>query len=239
MQSDNSNSAQLPQLWFSRVLDSTLAVEQSIHKLLGASEIKRLKSIKSATRCREFLLSRALMRHALSRCFQRPESEWEFVDQSRSGPRVSNLPSNIYLSLSHSSGYIGFALANCPVGIDLEVPKMTRDFPALAEIFMNQEELAGLPGECTAQADYFYRIWCAKESHYKALSATQQSTIAMIDLNYLSFTGNQQNWHLVEGETDQYRFALVTKTKSEKINYYYFPGKTAYLDGVNNIDPIL
>ncbi|MCP4390050.1 MAG: hypothetical protein GY802_17280, partial [Gammaproteobacteria bacterium] len=117
-----------------------MAVENSLQPLLSDSELARLESIGGKTRRREYLLSRALMRHALSQSFQRQDSDWRFNDVPQSMPLVDNLPAGTYISLSHSKGFICFAISASPLGIDLEATGKQRDFSALAEVFMNQEE---------------------------------------------------------------------------------------------------
>ena len=136
------------QLWFARVSEQTLAAEKSVLALLSRSENARLRRIKSESRRREYLLSRALMRHALSRCFPQAEHEWEIIDRAQAKPDITNLAEDRFISLSHSRGVICFAIANCPLGIDIEFIGKTRKFIALAKMFMNAAERSRLARSC-------------------------------------------------------------------------------------------
>ena len=73
MQSNIPFSPHILQLWFARVSDSTMDIEKTVQALLSVSELKRLDLIKGHNKRREYLLSRALMRHVLSRYFHPQE----------------------------------------------------------------------------------------------------------------------------------------------------------------------
>jgi 4'-phosphopantetheinyl transferase len=221
----DSNVAVLPdtlQLWFTRVADSAMNAEQPVRNLLSDSERNRLESIKNNNKRREYLLSRSLMRHALSQHFQLQEKEWHFVERSGSAPVVCNLPENTYHSLSHSNGLICFALSDCPLGIDIETSNKQRNYLALAEVFMNDKELDYLAQNESTRDDNFYRTWCAKEAYFKALPATEQAATFLKQLSYSALIENLTEWRLIEGKTDTCRFAAVMKNKPQAINQFYF-----------------
>jgi 4'-phosphopantetheinyl transferase len=235
----HSNSTFPPhflQLWFSKVADSTMDAEQTIQSLLSDSEIKRLNRIKNKNKHREYLLSRALMRHALSQHFQLPKSEWRFIEQSGSPPIINNLPENIYLSLSHSGGFVCFAIYSSPIGIDIEVVNRQRNFLALAEMFMNDEELDCLAQNESTRANHFYRIWCAKEAYYKFLPPTKQATTSLRKICFSALIESSDKWQLIEGQTKLCVFAAVTKNKPEKINHCYFLPSDKCLDSFNRFE---
>jgi 4'-phosphopantetheinyl transferase len=221
----DSNVAFLPdtlQLWFTRVSDSTTKTEQPIRNLFSDSEKNRLESIRNSNKRREYLLSRLLMRYALSQHFQLQEKEWQFIERSGSAPIVCNLPENTYHSLSHSDDLICFALSDCPLGIDIEATNKQRDYLALAEVFMNDKELGYLAQNESAQDDHFYRTWCAKEAYFKALPVREQATTFLHQLSYLALIKNRTEWQLIEGKTDTYRLAAVMNNKPRAINQSYF-----------------
>ena len=170
------------QLWFARVGTATTETELSTESLLSASEKKRLSLTRSPYKRREFLLSRAVMRHALSQYFFRPVNEWIFIERPDLPPEISNLPDNIYTSLSHSKGLICFAISGSPVGIDLELADRNRDFLALAKLFMSDEEVQYLAQNKEIEADIFYRTWCAKEAYYKAIPSIKQHDTSYKDI---------------------------------------------------------
>jgi len=210
------------QLWFSKIGDTT-EIERSTVKLLSDTETKRLSSTRSHHKRREFLLSRALMRHALSQNFLCPIDEWTFTERENLAPRINNLPSNTYLSLSHSKGLICFAISNSTVGIDIEYGENDRDFLALAKIFMNEEELTYLKKNMEMKTDIFYRTWCAKEAYYKAVPSTTQSKISYRDIPGQSLINNETSWSLTEGIIEQFYVTAIMDNKPENIITQYFP----------------
>ena len=228
MPSNSTSPPHFLQLWFSRVADSTMNVEQTIQSLLSDSEIKRLNRIKNKNKHREYLLSRALMRHALSQHFQLPKSEWHFIEQSGSPPIIKNLPENIYVSLSHSNSLICFAIACCPVGIDLEAGNRRRDFTALAEMFMTGEEMERLARDESERAGYFYRVWCAKEAYYKALSSSDQSNTPLVKIRFSDLVESKDNWHLIEGKIKLCLFAVMIKNKPGQISCHHYLTSNEY-----------
>lgn len=67
-----------------------------------------------------------------------------------------------YISISHSRDWVCVALHDSrPIGIDLEC--FSDRMLALAQRFMNEEELSSLPHDKTVM----HLAWCAKEAAYK------------------------------------------------------------------------
>lgn len=211
-----------PQLWFARISDTSLNAEQSTERLLSITEKERLESTGSANKRREYLLSRALMRHALSQHFLRPESEWIFIERPDLPPLVDNLPENIRFSLSHSKDIICFAISNGPIGVDIEATDKKRDFLNLAKNVMHDDDVSLLPQNKLLLADHFYRVWCAKEAYYKALPSSEQSTTAMDEFRFKKLVEGHENWILIEAKIERFRLALVLKNNPEEVNCHHF-----------------
>lgn len=222
MQKNISPAPAILRLWFSKVSASTRVAENGVAQMLSVSEQDRLNAIGSKARRREYLLSRALMRHALSQSFPRQEHEWLVEDRPRSIPVVSNLPAGGHISLSHSQGFICFAISACPLGIDIEAADRARDFVALAEIFMNDDELACLAASNSQQADYFYRVWSAKEAYYKMLSRAEQSVMSLKQIRYSELSAKDSCGYLYEGRLGDFVVAAMMPAKPERISRNYF-----------------
>jgi len=210
------------QLWFASVSDATAREERKVLEQFSYSEFSRLQEITSSRKRREYLLSRALMRHALGQHFQPRAGAWQFVERAGAIPLVANLPEGIHFSLSHSGGHICFAIADCALGVDIETFDRQRDFAGMAEAFMNDEELARLKRGATIRADDFYRVWCAKEACYKALPARQQAATLLRQLSYSALTENTAEWRLIEGKTETCRFAAVMQRSPRRIEQSCF-----------------
>jgi 4'-phosphopantetheinyl transferase len=227
MRSHLQNSQLIPPLcievWFCQISNTSKADETAIESLLSTSEKTRLEATKNSNKKREFLISRSLMRHALSRQFGVPENEWDFIDKPNCPPLVNNLPKDIYISLSHSNGLICFAIYSSPVGIDIENVLTERDYKALGNIVMNNEELRILAHNKNEQANNFYRIWCAKEAYYKVLSRKTQLETSLKKISIPTLINGKKQWFLYEGKNQQFQLSLVVKNKPEKIKYNYYP----------------
>jgi 4'-phosphopantetheinyl transferase len=211
------------EVWFCHLNNASKDHESTTENLLSGSEKTRLNSTNNNNKKREFLISRALMRHALTQQFGTPENEWEFIDKPNCPPIVNNLPKNTYLSLSHSNGLICFAISSSPVGIDLENVLTERDYEALAEIFMSDEELRIISHNKNEQANNFYRLWCAKEAYYKTLSRKKQLETSLKKISVPSLIRSKEQWFLYEANNQQFQLSLVVKNKPEIINYNHFP----------------
>lgn len=199
----------------------TPQIEQSVLARLSPSENQRLEAMQSATRRREFVCSRALMRVALSEIFDREQSEWQFVQQTNASPLITNLPEKVQTSLSHSHGLICFAISDCPVGVDIEVSDRTRNFTALASMFMNDVERAELSQQKT-QASYFYRCWCIKEAYYKALPPDQQEGLSFTRIAVAELTAAHGDWHLTEGRIEDCYLAAISQQAPLQIQSRYY-----------------
>ncbi len=202
------------QLWTARVGDNSLKIEQDTIQLLSPSERQRLDALKTNNKKREFLLSRALMRQALSQLFDIPPSGWKFVFRPDSTPIISNLPNTTFVSLSHSNGLIVFATSIFPIGVDIELIKEKENILTLAEAFMSDKEINALKSDAQEeQCKNFYRIWCAKESYYKA-TPSKQGSIKFNSISILEYLEKNEIWTLIEYSMNHFIFSIVVKNKS-------------------------
>lgn len=83
-------------------------------------------------------------------------------------PYIANDP--MAFNLSHSDAWLAVALAPAgSLGVDLEIPRKTRNLAEIARQYFHPDEteyLLGLEGE--AQSHAFYRYWTLKEAYFKA-----------------------------------------------------------------------
>ena len=213
------------QLWLAHVEDNTYLLEQETIKLLSLSEKQQLTAIKSIKRKREFLLSRALMRHALTQQYGLPTSEWAFVYKKGFAPCISNTPPGTYCSLTHSDGVICFVTSRFPIGVDIENTSKKRRFFELASGFMNDVEIKHFHQfKAEGAKEFFYRTWCAKEALYKASGENQPTQNK--DSSILHYLNNHSDWQLLELNLDQFLLAIATHEKSPLITKKWLPVKS-------------
>ena len=83
--------------------------------------------------------------------------------------------SGLRISLAHSAGQVAGAVAEVPVGVDLEHAPRERDLLALAEALYPQEFSQWLAALDEARRrTHFYRRWTLDEAHGKALGVGLQ-----------------------------------------------------------------
>lgn len=117
------------------------------------------------------LVTRALLRFALSSSTNTAAENFEFTENSYGKPALIPDPIHppIRFNLSHSSGITACALTlNNEIGIDIE--NYTRDVdPGLADRFFTKSESAYLQ-QCSAEnkQQVFFDFWTLKESYSKA-----------------------------------------------------------------------
>ncbi|MGW2181165.1 4'-phosphopantetheinyl transferase family protein [Streptomyces sp. NPDC001732] len=146
--------------------------------LLDAAERERLSRIAHPLQAAQFAAGRAGARSILSRLLQVSPHEIRFgratcpeCGDRRHGPPVVDRPRTPFrISLSHSEGYCLFAIAQVPVGVDVEgVREM--DTEELGRIALTPAERRHVrsfpPGRARHRA--FLRCWTRKEAVLKAV----------------------------------------------------------------------
>lgn len=211
-------------LHFRHVAPLSADEEETILDWLSSSEAARLASIESPGRRLEYLVSRRLMRDALSGLFDEAQHSWQFEERLRQQPLIANLPRGQHTNLSHSKGLICFAIADTALGVDIEACQQQRDYGRLAKLFMTEDERR----ELTRLADpsnYFYRCWCAKEAFYKAQPKAEQgplhfTAIAVAELD------RSDDWYLIEGSVDEHYLVAATRRRKIVTRCHYYPRNT-------------
>jgi len=210
--SDNANPAPIDSIdiWFADIPEETTSIEQRTEVLLSDSEKARLSATKSPLKRREFLLSRALMRHGLTHRFGQDEGFWIFQTKRNHAPEITNLPQPVYTSLSHSKGLIGFAISETPVGLDLEIVNMKRNIDALAEVTMTQDEIYYLNQHPADKVLNFHELWCCKEAYYKSVSSLNQASIRFSNLSIMRMGNDTRSRHFLLNNIGDYVVAIAT-----------------------------
>lgn len=134
---------------------------------LGVSELERLRSLGTPARRESFLAARWLARRAVQ--------SWQGSDVlprlevAASGACEVASESSVYVSISHSAGFVASAVAAVPVGVDIESLVTPRDHLSLGRTVHSPaqcQQLAELaPGQ---RAQPFLQWWTLKEAWLKA-----------------------------------------------------------------------
>ncbi len=162
-------------LWMAE-LDVELGsgLEAACLKLLDAGERERRERFHFPKHQRQFLVSHALVREALSRYAPVAPEAWRFDANAFGRPEIAG-PSRAWLrfNLSHADGLALCAVARgVDVGADVENVLREGQTEEIAERFFAPSEveaLFALPPECRRAR--FFELWTLKEAYIKARGA--------------------------------------------------------------------
>jgi len=187
---------------------------------LGESEFARYQSC-GISRQKEFLLSRLLLRQALTVQLDCPIVDLE-VEERQSMPPAVRLADDkgIRFSISHSNSLVAVAMARRGVddrgvlGLDVEYMRHDRSLAA-ARMFCNQEQQRLIENaQCiNEKRRLYYLFWSQKEAYFKAcfytatvptlrsinFRAAEQSQVYDLSATELDFS--------INGQTERYQCA--------------------------------
>lgn len=160
-------------LWFchdEKIVDNALL--QQYYDTLNEPEKEKTNRFQFEKDRNQYLITRALLRHALSLYVNEiaPE-QWEFISNEHGKPSISDpLPQPLQFNLSHTDGMIVLAITrNKEIGIDVESQLKRRKSLEVADRFFSPPEIADLKSLPKAQqVDRFYDLWTLKEAYLKA-----------------------------------------------------------------------
>jgi len=135
---------------------------------LHPSEQQRYQSFTQPRRQIQFLASRWLARQLLSQAMGGDCADWPLLAHAGQPPGIAAHP-ELHLSISHSGDWLAVALAEQPVGVDIEHIVANSNSMARAEIVANHNEISDLSSQVSIarQATYFTRGWTLKEAWLK------------------------------------------------------------------------
>ena len=178
---------------FSRITDfddSKLEITLSLLSENQKSYINRLVPHKM----KQSICVRALLKTLLSE-YKIPLSSLEF---DKNGKPIL-VDSNLYISFTHSNEYVGCAISDCPVGIDIEQIKPIK--PSVIKRVCSTEEQKYLTENNLFD---FFILWTLKEAYIKA---ENKKIPKMSDISFVN-NGQITNRYLT-GEIDNYKWALI------------------------------
>ena len=131
--------------------------EQLAQLIAGGNELlcKATHLFGSAKRRSEWLATRALLQHT-------PYKDAEILYHSNGAPYLSC--SDKHISISHTQGYAAIAVADRPIGLDIEHP--SRNAMRAVNAFLQPQEIERLD-KCIEPAGEALRLWTVKEAAFK------------------------------------------------------------------------
>jgi len=141
----------------------------AVHRLeqaasfLSGDELERAEEYMHKEAKHRFILGRAMLRIIFARYSGLRASEVIFSCTSNMKPYVQG--TNIQFNLSHSADLVLIALADTPVGVDVEIANNTFDFSCILPICFSVEEAGHIKFHGRPS---FYQCWTRKEALLKA-----------------------------------------------------------------------
>lgn len=130
--------------------------------LVTAEDRARLTPAMVERRRAEHLAGRALLRHAIADSTGRAASSLPLTVTAAGKPECVGGP---HVSVSHSGSLVVCAVADVPVGVDVET-RPPRDVEGVAERYFTAAEARWIAAE---PAERFPMLWVLKEAYLKAL----------------------------------------------------------------------
>lgn len=153
-----------------RIATAAAEVEAQGLDWLTEAERLRLQAITSPMRRDTFLAGHWQARLLAAQWLQLDVRRIALDAQADGRPllRVDGDTAPLHLSLSHSGDWLALALADAPVGVDVELPRRLRDWNALARFVFSAEERRRVQeaGDA-ARAEVFHVLWTLKEARGK------------------------------------------------------------------------
>lgn len=143
-----------------------LALEIGDEALLPEQERQRLQCLTHAGRRQTWLNSRLVLRTLLGRYLGRPPQALEFATTTRGKPFLPGDP--LHFNLSHSGQWGLLAIADFPLGVDLEQLRPVRDPVRIARRMFPPEACARLESCPVKKREaLFFEQWTLMEARQK------------------------------------------------------------------------
>lgn len=200
-------------------VDRTLEQSTMLASWLSPAELETLNRRKQVAAKNEFIASRLLLKHLITRHYQAPYSELTILFNSLSKRlEVVHLAKQVPIScvISHSHGAVAAAVSSqpMPIGLDIEFTEKTRGFGKLAAHFYEQQEV-NLINTAPVTSDCFYRIWTLKE----ALAKTIGEPIAKLLAKNVFDEINARNLIAMSGRCGSHDISVITAVPiSKRVN---------------------
>ena len=133
------------------------------HDWASASERQRLAGLRSEARRAQFLAARWQARWLLAQVHGGDPEDWVLEAPADAPPRVAGR-ADLFLSISHSGTRTACAVADAPVGLDLEEPRRARDIAGLVALCCTAREQRMF---AAPDAALFHELWTVKEAWLK------------------------------------------------------------------------
>ena len=206
------------QLWRGYISQLKGGIASQLTAILSPLESEKFQRLKQPHRINEFVLSRALMRMALSHHYNQPLSYWQFSESPNAAPTLENpIGSPLFISLSHSNDCVLLAISDQAVGLDVENMTQRDEILRIArKVFSHEQQayLSNLPADLIRQ--HFYQLWTQKEALVKAMAGSNPPFQMISSSNW-----PQHDFQIQHGEFEQYALTLAAKQTIQGFSQFH------------------
>lgn len=189
-------------------------IVNSLTCLLDLEEINSVNRYYKEADKNRFIICRSILKYLLS-MHARMDVEHVKIDYlANKKPYLPSHPS-LFFNVSHSENYALIAIANRPIGIDIEYINENFNFTPLLHDIFNDTEVSFIK-KSQDKRHAFYSLWTRKEAFVKALGKGIDDdflkTPSLDGLHYLNTSDVEanKNWNIQGFEiTDHYLGALA------------------------------
>lgn len=198
---------------------------------LTCAEQSRLQGFATAHRKTQFLAGRWLLRQLLARTSGGAAwTDWPLSMDRHGAPSLLQARHHFHLSLSHSGDWLAAAVADTPIGIDIETTKPRKNLAQLSHLFFSAAECQEIKNLSEKEfLCYFYEVWTLKEAWLKYSSHGRETQPSIFGFKDIETHKNQKNGlgRSTRTETLTIAFALAAKSKLQR--HFFDSESTSHL----------
>lgn len=195
-------------LW--RVAVDAIPEIDPLWEILSADEQERAERFARKADEQRFIVGRGVLRSLLSNYCHLAPAKLQFTYNDYGKPLLKS-PSeteSLCFNLSHTEGWVVYAIAQTPIGIDLEKIHTIAQLEKIIERFFSQKEQTTFHHVPDDQRnDRFFPFWTAKEAYTKAVGQGISLPLDQIDVALEPMPHFQ---HLPEAVAEDWKLRLFT-----------------------------
>lgn len=201
-------------VWRINVLVSTPFLED-LKPLLSTQETEKFWHYQQETDRQHCLISKAALRMLLGQYLHVEPKLVSFVVGKNKKPELENtFGRNLHFNISHSGNWVLIAIAETPLGIDIEKMNASFTWQNLLSFGFNKQEI-NIIEQSALPFQSFYQLWTRKESLLKATGkglVDELSLVPSLDgvhQNPTEIIGSVENWQVLSFPVDKNHIGSV------------------------------
>ncbi|HEY2583014.1 MAG TPA: 4'-phosphopantetheinyl transferase superfamily protein [Mucilaginibacter sp.] len=163
-------------IWRINIGDN-LKVIENLHSVLSADEITRANRFFYSKDKNRHIVGHGAIRIILGRYLNQSPSSIEFEYEANKKPFIVN-KMGLHFNLSHSGDWVLLAIANSPIGVDVELINPGFEYKDVMEGYFSPVEVNYINKGNSAER--FYLLWTRKEAQIKGTGKGLDENIKLI-----------------------------------------------------------